>query len=62
MNQIDKTRRAVNQLEVPEDRQERRRLSPEEIKKGSCIYVDTVENVGIVQSVSGKRFLFAAAI
>lgn len=55
MHQIDQTRRAVNQLEVPEDRQERRRLSPEEIKKGSCIYVDTVENVGIVQSVSGKK-------
>ena len=53
--EIDRARKAVDQIEIPDDQEERRRLSTEEIKKGAYVYVDTVENVGIVESVSGKK-------
>ena len=53
--QIDRTRSAVDGIRVPGAAQDRRRLSPAEIRKGACVYVDTLESVGVVQSVSGKK-------
>ena len=53
--EIERTRKAVDAIEVPGGTTGRRRLEPAEIKKGAAVYVDTVENVGTVVSVSGKK-------
>lgn len=53
--EIDKARNAVDSLEIPRERQTRQPVNPETLKKGTAVYVDTLESAGTVVKVSGKK-------
>ena len=53
--EIDKARNAVDGLEIPRERQTRQPVNPEMLKKGTAVYVDTLESAGTVVKVSGKK-------
>ncbi len=54
-NQFSRTRQAVQDIDIPLGENERRRLQPSEIQTGTYVYVDTIENIGVVKGIYGKK-------
>lgn len=53
--QIGQARAAVQDISIPSGGTERRKLKQEEVQPGVTVYVDTIESVGVVDSVFGKK-------
>lgn len=56
---IGETRAAVEAIQLPEVGHGRQPAAPESLVKGAAVYVDTLESVGTVTKISGKKFTVA---
>ena len=52
---IDKARTAVNAIQIAKGGRDRAPVPPIDLKPGVYVFVDTLESVGVIEKVSGKK-------